>query len=786
MSARFIRYTLDGVKLTHDIGFGVTDDDGFDVYVNRAKLDKGLDYDVIGSVEELREGDGKITLKTAHAASDVLLILSDTLARRVTNFAKAARFEEEEIDNEFDNLLRLLEDAALNLQSTPYFSPPDIGLVNGELPPLIAGGVLRVNEHKNGFELVELDKVPEFEEALRKATEQADRAGSEADKSAESASEAKNIADSIGANPIGNYKGLWPDSGGSAKKEETWQTQVGGKQTGLYFTALRDTTLDPVGDNTNWRAIIGGTSISEYTNIAFRSMGGKSAIENLIAGLPISTKDGCIASTGHTTYTVNTLKGIPLNNGLFAWPENAISLSDAGGSMNPADDSTDAFARLLTYAKQSNMSIYLPETGFVANWYTVNGEHEIEGLSIVGGGNQNTLITTTEVSGSLFKGTGAKKTLFRTSLSKFRVNGPGKASKRVGVDGELFSSFIDHCAFTNLWEGMRVTGACEGVSKNYIQNNGSGIRIVPEYDTMQPATTVDMNQNWVKGNDIGVHVDHEYSANPVWPQCASFGGAVSIKDSNTYQENGTAIKCNRANSYFGVPPIYFEKNTVAWEFTESSVNFLGIAEYDAGTKINNQSAIADKFKGRVELAGNRSYMRQLTSTVPTDSPKTVLSLTHENDETSGLYFDRQNKCGFSGHSFVDPRKGEPPVSASVVSGFSIWNRTYGSTGDGVRFLLDHSGAYPGAQTRGAYVQSKSLSAFGETCELSFGASYNGAFVELLSMKGGNAGGVTAKSYIAIADKVNGAAAPVRSFFVNDSGVLQYKDSTGAIKTVNLS
>lgn len=183
MSARLIRYTLDGIKLTHDISFGVTDADGFDVYINRNKLDKDLDYDVIGATEDLRDGNGKVALKAPHAASDVLLILSDTLARRVTNFAKATRFEESEIDNEFDNLLRLLEDATLYLTSTPYFNPVDIGLVDGQLPPVIAKGVLRVNEHKNGFELVELDKLPEFLEFVRQCTEQADRSESEADRS---------------------------------------------------------------------------------------------------------------------------------------------------------------------------------------------------------------------------------------------------------------------------------------------------------------------------------------------------------------------------------------------------------------------------------------------------------------------------------------------------------------------------------------------------------------------------------------------------------------------------
>ncbi|CAH9011784.1 putative tail spike 1 [Vibrio phage 284E43-1] len=275
MSARFIRYTLDGIKLTHDIGFGVTDDDGFDVYVNRTKLDKGLDYDVIGSVDELRKGNGKITLKAAHAASDVLLILSDTLARRVTNFAKAARFEEAEIDNEFDNLLRLLEDAALNLQSTPYFDPADIGLVDGKLPPIIAGGVLRINANGNGFELILLDELPELQEIIREATEQADRSESEANRSESEAEKseseanrsgseadrAQGIADALGIAPSGDYKGLWPDSGGAAEEGDTWQTQTDGSPTGRYFAALKNTVVDPVGDDVNWREVVSGSSI---------------------------------------------------------------------------------------------------------------------------------------------------------------------------------------------------------------------------------------------------------------------------------------------------------------------------------------------------------------------------------------------------------------------------------------------------------------------------------------------------------------------------------------------
>ncbi|CAH9011559.1 hypothetical protein VP131E341_P0013 [Vibrio phage 131E34-1] len=315
MSARFIRYTLDGVKLTHDIGFGVTDGDGFDVYVNRAKMDKGIDYKVVGTDKQLRDGDGVIALTIPHAASDVLLILSDTLARRVTNFAKAARFEEEEIDNEFDNLLRLLEDAALNLQSTPYFDPVDIGLVDGKLPPIIAEGILRVNADGNGFELIKLDEIDELQDLIKLASDEADRSKDEADrskdeadrskgeadKSKSSADRAQVIAESIEAG-AGDYKGLWPDAGGSANKGDIYQTQVNSKPTSAYFKALQNTTADPVGDDINWREVVSVGSFSKYTDIVFKASGGNSAFDSMLLKSPLAAAIGDICKTGGTTF----------------------------------------------------------------------------------------------------------------------------------------------------------------------------------------------------------------------------------------------------------------------------------------------------------------------------------------------------------------------------------------------------------------------------------------------------------------------------------------------------
>lgn len=190
MTSRFIRYVLDGVKKEHDISFDITSADGVSVYVQRQKKDRPTDFSVIGSLEDLRNGKGKIKLAKGYNSGDILLILSSTVERRVTNFAKAARFEEAEIDAEFNNLLRLLEDAALLLQSTPYFNPADIGVVNGQLPAIIPKGVLRVNDTGTEFELIELDNLPEFNAIIQAAESARDAAKQSENNSAISESNA--------------------------------------------------------------------------------------------------------------------------------------------------------------------------------------------------------------------------------------------------------------------------------------------------------------------------------------------------------------------------------------------------------------------------------------------------------------------------------------------------------------------------------------------------------------------------------------------------------------------
>jgi hypothetical protein len=116
----------------------------------------------------------------------------------------------------------------------------------------------------------------------------------------------------------GEYRGLWPGAGGSANKGDTYQTQVGGTGTGQYFTALQNTTADPVGDDANWRSAVSAESLSQYTDIVYKASGGKSAVENLLADFnlnPLMYAIGTIIKTGGTTFEYKDSTGaITLSN----------------------------------------------------------------------------------------------------------------------------------------------------------------------------------------------------------------------------------------------------------------------------------------------------------------------------------------------------------------------------------------------------------------------------------------------------------------------------------------
>lgn len=155
------------------------------------------------------------------------------------------------------------------------------------------------------------------------------------DDAAQSATDAQDAADSVG-----RYQGLWPDTGGSANKGDTYQTQVGGTPTGQYFTALQNTTVDPVGDDVNWR------SLADHNSLINRDDPGAhpaSAIDgamwyvNVIKDLQglVSTEGQQVSVTAYHDGWV-ALNSPPAGGGVFVFDENIQkSKHDGGNIINP-------------------------------------------------------------------------------------------------------------------------------------------------------------------------------------------------------------------------------------------------------------------------------------------------------------------------------------------------------------------------------------------------------------------------------------------------------------------
>lgn len=159
----------------------------------------------------------------------------------------------------------------------------------------------------------------------------------------QSATDAQDAADSIG-----RYQGLWPDTGGSAYKGDTYQTQVSGTPTGQYFTALQNTTVDPIGDDVNWREVVSVDSFPQYTDIVYKASGGNSAVENMLAGVPIVADIGDYCKTGSTEWKRVNRSDPPVISDFIQ-----LSVLDAKDfcPMNGVDDDLPGLVKINDYIK---------------------------------------------------------------------------------------------------------------------------------------------------------------------------------------------------------------------------------------------------------------------------------------------------------------------------------------------------------------------------------------------------------------------------------------------------
>ncbi len=133
-----------------------------------------------------------------------------------------------------------------------------------------------------------------------------------------------------------NYQGLWPDTGGSAGKGETWQTQASGTPTGQYFTSLQNTTVDPVSDDVNWRALVSTSSLGKFSTYRAESIA--DMILGITASGAVPQAVGSYWNVGGEVYERTSLSNGDIND--FRRANNGIeSLLDADDVLFPENGS---------------------------------------------------------------------------------------------------------------------------------------------------------------------------------------------------------------------------------------------------------------------------------------------------------------------------------------------------------------------------------------------------------------------------------------------------------------
>lgn len=168
----------DGVSTEFPVTYSFRIAQDLEVYFGTDKKQLTVDYNV-----DLVNGN--VVFYTAPAVDTSITIIRATVEERVTDFNDQPRFRADDLDNEFDNNLRMIEDARMYNSAAPSFHPQDIGKVSGLLPAVVPKGFLQINEAGDGFIIEPLADSPDFKDAI----DRAENAAKEAENSSQEATD---------------------------------------------------------------------------------------------------------------------------------------------------------------------------------------------------------------------------------------------------------------------------------------------------------------------------------------------------------------------------------------------------------------------------------------------------------------------------------------------------------------------------------------------------------------------------------------------------------------------
>lgn len=380
------------------------------------------------------------------------------------------------------------------------------------------------------------------------------------------------------------YRGLWPDTGGIADKGDTYQTQVSGTPTGQYFTALQNTTVDPVGDDVNWREVVSNQSLGGVTSYQAAS------VDDMISGItasgrPVDIEMGQrwtvddyyggvnpnnsgvlffkIVAAG--TGTVDGGKRIDIPGGVFQAEQNLkrpYDIRSYGAIANNSTDTKPAWDALTLYIRQNFSGA---EIRFEGNYFFSDTPIFYSAFIYQGGGKGNTSINLPDGKNGIQINPAPTNSVSYLDMRDFSIkanNTYPSASKETGLKLDLTASCrrlnirdVDISGFTNgldgkcpfylcTFENMQITGIVPrdvNDIPNYTNDNSTGFAsgFNDQAGDVRDATTVTLKNVFTGSFGIGIH--NRYTAAMELINCVSernFYGVLADKGlyGTMYQE----------------------------------------------------------------------------------------------------------------------------------------------------------------------------------------------------------------------------------------------------------
>ncbi len=166
-----LRYTGNGSLKDYDITFSFATNEDLKIYVADSLLSEGTHYSLKGTDSDYNDGLGIVSFTVAPTDGAEIVILRETEIKRLTDFAKAARFTPDLFDSEFDQTRRIEQENRIILKNSLHAPIKETGKFNGEIQNFTPNGVIQVNSSGNGFQTLQLEQTQAYTDMEAKLNE---------------------------------------------------------------------------------------------------------------------------------------------------------------------------------------------------------------------------------------------------------------------------------------------------------------------------------------------------------------------------------------------------------------------------------------------------------------------------------------------------------------------------------------------------------------------------------------------------------------------------------------